>query len=131
LPRFTDCALPLDTWRPRFGFLSQALCLFGKALFEGRGLLETASLHGAAPFLERWVLAIGQRQGGETAIGVFISDKAAGRRINCVTPDTGHMVNLAHMRKINRWAPAKRVTSLFARHATTVDQLRSYFEAIA
>jgi hypothetical protein len=33
------------------------LHLFGKALFKGRGLLEPALLHGAAPFQrrrERW-----------------------------------------------------------------------------
>jgi len=50
LPGFADRALPLDTRWKRFGFLTETLGLFGKALFKGRGLLETASLHGAAPF---------------------------------------------------------------------------------
>jgi hypothetical protein len=50
LPGFADRTLPLDTWGKRFGFLAETLCLFGKALFKGRGLLEMASLHGAAPF---------------------------------------------------------------------------------
>jgi hypothetical protein len=49
LPSFPECALALDTWRKRFGFLTEALRLLGKAFFKGGVLLEMASLRGAAP----------------------------------------------------------------------------------
>ncbi|MDA9536162.1 hypothetical protein ACM41_07740 [Bradyrhizobium sp. CCBAU 21362] len=51
LPGFADRLLALETRWKRFGFLTETLGLFGKALFKGRGLLEVASLHGTAPFL--------------------------------------------------------------------------------
>ena len=57
LPGFADYTLTFDAGWKRFGFLTEALHLFGKALFKGRGLLEPALLHGAAPFQrrrERW-----------------------------------------------------------------------------
>ncbi|KJC37217.1 hypothetical protein UB31_33735 [Bradyrhizobium sp. LTSP849] len=50
LPGFADYLLTRDTWRKRIGFLAKALRLFGKTFFKGCGLLETASLYGAAPF---------------------------------------------------------------------------------
>jgi hypothetical protein len=49
--------LTFDTGWKRFGLVTESLRLLGQALFKGRGLLETASLHGAAPFQrkrERW-----------------------------------------------------------------------------
>ncbi|PDT58263.1 hypothetical protein CO678_29105 [Bradyrhizobium diazoefficiens] len=57
LPGFADCTLTLDAWWKRSGFRMESLRLFGKALFKGRGVLDMASLHGAAPFRrrrERW-----------------------------------------------------------------------------
>lgn len=53
LPGFADRLLPLDTWWKRFGFLTETLGSFGKALFKGRGLLGMTSLHSAAPFSRR------------------------------------------------------------------------------
>jgi hypothetical protein len=50
LPGFADRALPLDTRWKQFSLQTETLGSFGKTLFKGRGLLETASLHGAAPF---------------------------------------------------------------------------------
>ncbi|AJA61649.1 hypothetical protein RN69_15750 [Bradyrhizobium japonicum] len=53
LASFTDRVVSLDTWWKRFSRLAQAFCLCGKAVFKGCCLLETASLHGATPFLRR------------------------------------------------------------------------------
>jgi hypothetical protein len=71
LPGFADRSLPLDTWWKRFDFLSETMGLFGKALFKGRGLLDMASLHGAAP-----------SRGGGSALVAFSSPmKAKGRAV--------------------------------------------------
>jgi hypothetical protein len=45
-----DGTIALHTRWKRFGFLTETLRLFGKAFFKGCGLLETTSLHDAAPF---------------------------------------------------------------------------------
>ncbi|WP_038957273.1 hypothetical protein [Bradyrhizobium japonicum] len=48
LPSFADRLLPLNTWRKRFGRLTEPLGLFGKAFFKGCSLLDAASvLHSA------------------------------------------------------------------------------------
>jgi hypothetical protein len=50
LPGFADGLLSRHARRKQFGFLAEALRLFVEAFFQGCDLLETVSLHGAAPF---------------------------------------------------------------------------------
>jgi hypothetical protein len=49
LSGFADHVLALSTRRERSGSFTQLLCLFGKTLFKGVGMFETASLHVATP----------------------------------------------------------------------------------
>jgi hypothetical protein len=66
---FLSVASRTARWK-QFGFLAQSFRLFGKTVFKGFDLFETASLllHGAAPLL---VL-------GGSATGVLITDKSHG-----------------------------------------------------
>jgi hypothetical protein len=54
LPRSAEKLLALNAGRGAFRFFSQALCLIGQALVEGRNLFYAASfLHGATPHTRR------------------------------------------------------------------------------
>jgi hypothetical protein len=51
LSGLADHLLTLNAGWSALGFLTKALCLFGKTLFKGLFMLETPSLHGATPLL--------------------------------------------------------------------------------
>ena len=69
LPGLPQDLLAERPWRKQFRLLAQPLGLIGQTLFQGIGLFETASLHGAAPFRKR-------KAGAQP--GVLITDESQG-----------------------------------------------------
>jgi len=56
-PSFTDYFVPGRARLKQFGFGAEAFCFFGKSLFKGLGLYETATLHDTTSCLR--VLTVG------------------------------------------------------------------------
>jgi hypothetical protein len=94
LPGFPFDDLAQMAIRKQFGLFMQALRLFGETFFEGFGLCETASLHGAAPFLEE----AGARD------GVLITDKSRWSRGDDASVGASEafpLFHFAHLRQVD------------------------------